>query len=517
MRPHTLRGLGFALLAMAGAALLGLTSMTSAIASADDVEIVLGGTGPCCVTASTLDGGIPGPPYTTVAEQLFTAPYFPVTSVEGLGTPEQLAPFTGINSLPLEQSVSEDVTDLSNAVTSELAQGNDVVVFGYSQSATAATVYEDELAALPAAERPSPDQLSFVLIGDPDNPDGGFFERVPGVDIPSLGIDTSSFGPTPDDLYPTIVYTAQYDGFADFPQYPLDILADLNAILGIVYAHGVYGFLTAAQIATGVVEPVTSADTDTTYIMIPAQTLPLLEPLEGIVPAPLLDLIEAPLQYIINLGYDPTAPANVAAPAQLFPDINSIAASIGFVQSIGQGVNDALAAEGLPPLNLPAVTDLLNDLANSPLATTTFAAPDLTIAVPPQLADAVDGPLNSLNSLLDNAIDDELDPAIQSTVYGLGSALTTAATQVGAPAGIANAIYALEQVLPIDLEEPGLFVTVTAQDLVNAVEDLAAGNVSGFGQELQSTGADDIIVGGFGGFTVLYALDAIVTGASPTL
>ena len=38
--------------------------------------------------------------------------------------------------------------------------------------------------------------------------------------VPSFGI---TFGdPTPADLYPTDVYTLEYDGFADFPQYPID-------------------------------------------------------------------------------------------------------------------------------------------------------------------------------------------------------------------------------------------------------------------------------------------------------
>ncbi len=518
MRPHTSRWLGFVPWAIGGAALVALTSVTSAVASAEgeDVELGMGGTTTCCVTASYLQT-VPQsyyPDYLQDVEQLFIAPNYPVTTADFVATPEQFAPFTGITSLTLNQSVAEGATDISNAVTQQLAQGNDAVVFGYSQSATVASVYANGLAALPAAQQPSPDQLSFVLIGDPDNPDGGLLERIPGVNIPSLGIDTTNFPATPDDLYPTTVYTLQYDGFADFPQYPTNILADLNAILGIEYVHGTYPDLTAAQIATGVVEPVTSDDTDTTYIMIPTQTLPLLEPFEGMLPAPLVDLIEPPLKDLIDLGYDPTAPANVATPAQLFPDINPITALGDFGQSVEQGVNNFLTAEGLPSLpSSPVLTELTNDLLSSPLATTTFTLPDVTIAVPAQIADAVDGPLNALNSSLDTAIDDELDPAIQSTIYGLGSALTTAATNAGASAEITNAIYVGEQILPIELEAPGLFVTISAQDLANAIEDLAAGNISGFGQELQSLGADNIIADEFEGFFGLESLEDIAAGA----
>ncbi len=510
MGPSTLCRLGFMLSATTGAAVLGLTSTTSAVASADDEDIalIMGGTGPCCVTSLT-PPSLPGPPYTTTeADQLFIAPYYPGYTAEGLPTPEQLAPFTGLTSDPFYTSVAQGVTDLNTAVTGQLAQGNHVVVFGYSQSATVATVYEDYLATLPADARPSPEQLSFVLIGDPDNPDGGLLERIAGVSVPALGLE-GNYGATPDDLYPSVIYTLQYDGFADFPQYPIDIPADINADLGLVLVHPTYPDLTSAQVATGVVEPVTPADTDTTYILIPTQNLPLLDLLQGIVPAPLLDLIEPPLRDIINLGYDPTAPANVPAPATLFPLDNPITVAVDFGQSIEQGVNDALAAEGLPPLpslpNVPVVSTLLNSLT----ATSTFTLPNVTLAVPPQIGDVIDGPLNGLDSLITNGINDELDPAIQSTIYGIGSALTAAATDVGAPAEITNAIYVGEQLSPFELEIPGLVVTVGTQDLVTGVEDLAIGDISGFGQELQSLGADSIMLGNFAAAFAVEALEAI--------
>jgi hypothetical protein len=491
-----------------GAALVG----SSAVASADneDIALIMGGTGPCCVTSLT-PPALPGPPYTTIeADQLFIAPHFPGYTAEGLPTPEQFAPFTGLTSEPLSTSVAQGVSDLKSAVAEQLDQGNHVVVFGYSQSATVATVYEDYLATLPPDARPSPSELSFVLIGDPDNPDGGLLERIAGVYVPALG--TEGYGATPDDLYPSVIYTLQYDGFADFPQYPLDIPADLNADLGITLVHPTYPDLTPEQVASGVVEPVTPADTDTTYILIPTQNLPLLDPLQGILPAPLADLIEPPLRDIINLGYDPTAPANVPAPATLFPLDNPITVVVDFLRSIGQGVNDALAAEGLPSLpSLPTVP-IVSNLVNSLTATSTFTLPNVTLPLPPQIGDVVDGPLENLESLVTNVINDKLDPAIQSTVYGIGSALTPAATDVGAPAEITNAIYVGEQLSPFELEIPGLAVAVGVRDLVTGVEDLAAGNISGFGQELQTIGADSLIMDNFAAAFAIEALEAIATG-----
>jgi hypothetical protein len=349
-------------LAIAGAALLGLAPTTmsplafqphtvaTAVALRDNEALIMAGTGACCTSTAQLI--TPGPPYTTEVDQLFIAPNYPGYIPLGLATPEQFAPFVGTESL--NTSISGGVTDLTNAVMQQLAEGNDVVVFGFSQSATVSTVYEDDLATLTANARPSPDQLSVVLIGDPDNPDGGLFERIPGVTVPLLGY-TTFFGPTPDDLYPTIVYTGQYDGFADFPQYPLDIPADLNALLGVAYVHADYRDLTPAQIAAGVVEPVTTADTDTTYVMIPTENLPLLDPLREIgVPAALLDLIQPDLRVLIDWGYGDGS-ANVPTPFGLFnTDISLSTVATDLVTGTEQGLQAALVDLGvLPASDLP--------------------------------------------------------------------------------------------------------------------------------------------------------------------
>ena len=47
---------------------------------------------------------------------------------------------------------------------------------------------------------------------------------------------------------PTTIYTAQYDGVADAPQYPLNVISDLNAFMGYFYLHGNYPTLTPTQV-----------------------------------------------------------------------------------------------------------------------------------------------------------------------------------------------------------------------------------------------------------------------------
>jgi hypothetical protein len=82
------------------------------------------------------------------------------------------------------------------------------------------------------------------------NPNGVLLARFPGLQMPSLGF--TFYGATPGNSFETNIYTLEYDGFADFPQYPLNFLADLNAIAGIYYVHGTYASLTAAQLATAI-------------------------------------------------------------------------------------------------------------------------------------------------------------------------------------------------------------------------------------------------------------------------
>ena len=114
--------------------------------------------------------------------------------------------------------------------------GNDhLVIYGYSQGATSRTWRSNRLAEQYPEGTTAPD-IDFVLGGDPNLPNGGLFARFPGLYIPIL--DWSFNGPEPTDTqFDTVVITRQYDAFADFPLYPLNLVADLNAFLGFIYVH----------------------------------------------------------------------------------------------------------------------------------------------------------------------------------------------------------------------------------------------------------------------------------------
>jgi hypothetical protein len=374
---RTTRWLVVGLLASASAGLLTLPSMlNTALAFGDDdnVALIMGGTG---LQGGTLPSGLPTADFVSGAVSLYIdpgEPYFsgqPVFSgftTVPLATPEQDAPYTG--TLTISQSIAQGVTDLNTAITQTYA-GDDIVVLGYSQSATVATLEMNALIA--SGQGPNPADLQFVLLGD-NNPESGLsglenaFLNFPNMPyIPSVATD-------PDTPYPTDIYTIQYDGLSDFCQYPINLLCDVNAGMGMAYLHPTYATLTPEQLASAVELPTSPgyyADGGVTnYYLIPTQTLPLLEPLQQIEQAlptlqpviqPFIDLIQPDLTYLVNLGYeDPyTAYANVPATPSLFPDINPITFAENLGQDTMNGINAALAYEGLPQISDAGVPELL--------------------------------------------------------------------------------------------------------------------------------------------------------------
>jgi hypothetical protein len=283
-------------------------------------------------------------------------PSFTLPNAKALFTPEAFYPLTGIKDLVPNVSVSQGLTILDTAIQQQLAAGNHVAVLGFSQSSIIASL---EMEKLDPSGTPSNLPIVFSLLGDPMNPNGGLLARFPGLQMPSLGF--TFYGATPGNSFETNIYTLEYDGFADFPQYPLNFLADLNAIAGIYYVHGTYASLTAAQLATAIPLTNTVGPTTTDYYMIPTTHLPLLEPLRAIpvVGNPIADLLEPDTRVLVNLGFGSpdqgwsTGPPNVPTSFGLFPHVNpgTVLADLatGAQQGVGAFTND-IANLSLPDL-----------------------------------------------------------------------------------------------------------------------------------------------------------------------
>ena len=112
------------------------------------------------------------------------------------------------------------------------------LVEGYSQSAQIAI--DEKIQLMQAGQHPD---VTFLVLGDPNRPNGGIDERFVGMYTPGLGEANMPLnGAEPTDAgIPTIDIANQYDFVADYPQFPINPIADLNAIFGLIYAHGGYG------------------------------------------------------------------------------------------------------------------------------------------------------------------------------------------------------------------------------------------------------------------------------------
>ncbi|MFL0275980.1 PE-PPE domain-containing protein [Mycobacterium sp. SMC-19] len=319
-------------------------------------------------------------------DRLYLQPHGFTGDMLAVTTPESLYPFTGPFSMTFDNSTAQGQQIILDAIKAQIAAGgvshdNPVVVSGYSQSSTIDSLLMSRL----AAEGVDPNDVHFVLLGDPSNPNGGLLERfaVPDGNSPdatSLGLTFS--GATPSDISPTDIYTYEYDGFADFPKYPINLLSDLNAYLGIVFNHIAYLGLTPDQVANAIPLPTSTADSLTNYYMIESPSLPLLDPLRLIpfVGNPLADLLQPSLSVLVNLGYGSIdngwSPgfADVPTPMGFLPP-QSVLDQVpdALLNGIQQGVQDAFNTL-MNPTNYQLISPQTMDYVLGPIINSAIAA-----------------------------------------------------------------------------------------------------------------------------------------------
>lgn len=382
----------------------------------------------------------------------------------GLYTPEQFYPFGGPNELTLTASVSQGLQILNDALQPYIQTGTPVGVFGYSQSAVIASL---EMRALQAAGVPNQD-VQFELIGDLMNPNGGIFERFAGLDLAALGIDF--YGATPSNAYHTTIYTMEYDAWADFPRYPLDILSDLNSMESST--HFLYPTLTAAQVNSAI--PLsTSGATQTSYYVIPVDNLPLLDPLRGSIPIfgnAIADLLQPDLTYLVNLGYgDPlygwsTSPANVPTPAGLFPPLSAFQELPGLlVSGAQQGVQNFIGdftGTGPNPVTLPSLSSATSVLASS----SGTGSPTGALASPTAALSAIAADPAALESAIPNFLN-----TIPGYLNTLGAGLSNVYGALLPTADIINCAVLSVPAFDITLFSDGISQAINGQPLAGIV------------------------------------------------
>ena len=305
---------------------------------------------------------------------------------EPMTTPEEFWPVSGLTSLTFNKSIKVGYGLLDARVHESLRDSptTPLAVFGYSQSAIIAAVEKRTLAAEYAGSDLAP-PVSFAMIGNPYRPNGGVLSRIPL--LAHVLTPWSEMTSTPTDTdFGTVDIARQYDVWADFPAYPLNLLSTVNAVFGLM--NHWYLPESVNSLLTGLI-PMVSIDPgspdylpgttlehygDTSYYFVPSENLPMFYPLRWIGLGPLVDVFEPLVRVFVELGYDRTASYGQVVRARLIPSLNNVT-----LDNAGQFFSDVDSA-------LRQGADALADLFRPNHATTTPATSELTSAALPTAA-----------------------------------------------------------------------------------------------------------------------------------
>ena len=198
-------------------------------------------------------------------------------------------------AMPLGQYFNDlGAVKVNEAISALPDDGSPITLFGHSQGGQVIYSALRGWAADPAGA-PDPSRVSWVSIGNPENTFGG---RDPDP-IPA------------DSPYQGIEVIRQYDGWADWPTDQRNLLAVLNAIIGMNTTH-VTGYF---NVDINSPDNLRYTEGNVTYVFVPNPMLPLVQS-TGLL-APLLNPVLDPiLRPIVEAGYQrPGGLGAVNAPA----------------------------------------------------------------------------------------------------------------------------------------------------------------------------------------------------------
>jgi len=381
------------MLTVLGTVLLGAVSMVTAAFTLAATALIVPGTG--TPNANIVAG------YKENADNYYIAPFNPLCTqanncnLQGINYPAQFWPIPlpgwgGLSGAKWNDSTGQGILALDTALQLALPTAtpqNPVVIFGYSQGGNIVSREKATLSGLTDAQKAA---LSFVMIGNTNRPNGGLFERLAFLGtVPIWDVTFGLPAPTNTGIKTTDI-AFEYDGVSDFPLYPINLLADLNAIAGFWYTHGTYlapnensdpGEIpdleyTPTELDAALKDPANqTVYGDTTYITIPTKTLPIVRPFlefggfthTSFIIKPLVDLVAPVLRVLIDTGYDRSLSPGVPAPFRLIPLINPITLTVDLINAAGEGVK-------------AAISDITGGKVQLPIAATTPAPAPTTIA-----------------------------------------------------------------------------------------------------------------------------------------
>ncbi|WP_082703189.1 PE-PPE domain-containing protein [Mycobacterium sp. IS-1496] len=200
----------------------------------------------------------------------------------------------------MNESVAMGARELGGAVTTTTGRKS---LVGVSQGSLVVHEEERRIMTLPENQRPAKNDVRFVYIGDPARPSGGIANWVPeGVRVPGIGISRPA--PLVETPYETVYVTREYDGIADFPDRPLNLLSTANAVMGVVYLHPNYGVDLTDVPKGNITETTNTKGGKTTSYLVPTKELPLTKPLRQLgVDRRIVDEVDRHLRPVVDSGY----------------------------------------------------------------------------------------------------------------------------------------------------------------------------------------------------------------------
>ncbi|MEZ0357523.1 PE-PPE domain-containing protein [Mycobacterium sp. SA01] len=211
-------------------------------------------------------------------------------------------------AFPTDTFTAQGATKVQQAIA-RLPADEQIVLFGHSQGGQ--VVYSDlrRFAADPATA-PDPSRLTWVSIGNPENPYGGRRAKTETPATPYLPVDTA---------YTGTEVIRQYDGWADWPDDTRNLLAVANAFAGMFSIHTNYRNVDLNDPNNLRYTPdVAGQPGNVTYVWVPTKTLPLVAwagPLAPALDKKLRPIIEAAYHRPVDIP-DPHAPAPASVSVQ---------------------------------------------------------------------------------------------------------------------------------------------------------------------------------------------------------
>jgi hypothetical protein len=235
--------------------------------------------------------------------------WLPGTTPVAVDYPAQLGILSGPFALTVDQSTEIGRQNLHATILEQLEKdGEPVVVAGLSEGTL---VIDRELEYLRTApDAPPAGDITFYVFGDMRRGLGEMYLR--GVTIPFVG---QTFDPVPESQYDTVVVNEQWDGWANPPDRPWNLLAVANAVIGAFitldeFNDHTHSSLAGMSDAVLVSQTTNSLGGTTSTYMIPRQQLPITRVLRQLnVPDQFVDEIDKLLMPLIATGYSSMTPA----------------------------------------------------------------------------------------------------------------------------------------------------------------------------------------------------------------